>query len=494
MEKHLSTATAACIIAALVFAPFAFGAIEPWAYPLLAVLAYTALAAAVVRAAMLGELCRLVSPMLILGVLALLLVWVQYVKWPVALLRYVSPRAVEIHQAAHSATGAEPPGAVSPSLYPHETRGALIRLSAYVALFVATCAYVRSRKHVTRLAATIVAVGFAVSLFGIVQNLSGTRKIYWWRELYYGGALFGPFFSRNQFATYAGVCLFVGLGLLLARAAQSGGSLRRWREGLQHIMSGRLHQNFLIAFATAVMGAAIFWSLSRGGILSLILSFAGVLVALRVAGFLRGRAAYVAAVAVVMLGWVTYLGWQPVVGRLSTLGDVARDPTANDRWIMCTDAWRIGLAFPVLGTGSGTFLSVYPLYRSLHTPNTTWSPHNEYFGVFAQAGIGGIALALLAMVLLYRRIARGLARRRHPYVGGFLAGGVGALLMVTLHSLVDFPMLSPAVASTTAVASGMLYRTAIIEPRRRKRRRPAVRERALAATAVEATPVEAGAR
>ena len=464
MERVLSALTVVSIVAALLFAPMAFGAVEPWAYSVLAVLAYTALAAAVATAIVTGRARRLVNPVLLPATLALLLVGMQFIKWPVGILEAVSPRTVEIYQEAAAPVGAEgAAAALSPSLYRHATRDALIRLSAYVALFLATCAYVRSRRQITELAAAIVAVGFLISLFGIVQNISGTRKLYWWREMTYGGALFGPFVSRNQFAAYAGVCLFVGLGLLLARGARAAGSVRRWQEELRGFLTGRAHQDFLTVYALAVIGAAVFWSLSRGGILSLLLSFAGVLVALKVTGFVRSKLLYVGAVFIVILGWVTYLGWAPVVKRLSTLEQVARDPLGSWRWTMCVDAAHMGSELPVLGTGAGTFLSVYPFYRTLPTHSVTVSPHNEYVHVFAETGFTGVAILLLAMALLYGRVIRGLVRRKNPYMLGFLAGGMGALLMVTFHSMVDFPMRSPAIAATVAVAAALLYRAAAIE-------------------------------
>ena len=151
----------------------------------------------------------------------------------------------------------------------------------------------------------------------------------------YGGALFGPFVSRNQFASYAGVCLFVGLGLLVARGARAAGSVTRWQKDMRRALTGHAHQSFLMVYALAVIGAAVIWSLSRGGILALLLSFAGVLVALKAAGFVRSRLLYVGAVAIAILGWVTYLGWEPVVKRLSTLESVARDPLGSWRWMMC---------------------------------------------------------------------------------------------------------------------------------------------------------------
>ena len=461
MGRVLSVLTATGIVSALIFAPLAFGAVEPWAYSVLAVLSCTALAAAAAAALVAGKVRHMAAIMLLPAAAALVLVGLQYARWPVGLVRLASPRAVHIYQDA------APPGAgqalhatLSPSLYRQGTRDALIRLSSYVALFAAACTYARSRKQMARLAAVIVAVGFIVSLLGILQSLSGTHRLYWWRELTHGGAPFGPFVSRNQFAAYAGICLFVGLGLLLARLARPARGGAGSRLDPPGTVRKCAHQNLLLGFAASVTGAAVIWSLSRGGILALLLSLAGVLAALKATGLVRSRLLHVGAVAVVAMGLITYLGWEPVLRRFATLENVARDPLGDWRWMMLRDATRIGLDFPILGTGAGTFMSVYPLYRTLPTNALAGSPHNEYVHVFAETGFTGLAILAAAMVLFYRRIIAALSSSKDPFVLGLIAGGIGAPLVVSFHSLVDFPMRSPAIAATLAVAAALLYQAA----------------------------------
>ncbi|MFW6157924.1 MAG: O-antigen ligase family protein [Planctomycetota bacterium] len=461
----LSGLTGGLVIAALVFAPLAFGAVEPWAVSVLAVLAYSALAAAVVHAVMMKTGRRMLNWLLLPAALALVLVVIQFVPWPGGLLAGASPNTANL--ASTAAPAAESGGWNTPSLYPHATRRALLRLSVYIALFVAVCAYARSSKQVTRIASAIVAVGFGVALFGIIQNLSGTTRLYWWREINRGG-LFGPFVSRNQFAAYVSLCLFTGLGLLIARGAKAAGSVRSWWRNVGRETAKRSHQNFLIGFAVSVMGAAVIWSLSRAGIASMLLAFAGVMLALRLGGFVRAKGVYVAVALLVIVGWATYLGWEPVVNRFSKLDRVITTPSDEWRLIMTQDAGRMGAAFPALGTGAGTFLSVYPYFKTLPTYRMATNPHNEYACVFGEAGVPGLLVLALAGVLLYGRVVRGLIVRRHPYVCGLLAGGFGALLALSLHSVVDFPMRSPAIAGTAAVVAALLYRAAGLENNHRK--------------------------
>jgi len=467
MRRVLSAGSLAALASALLFAPLAFGAVEPWAYSLLAVLAYAALLPALGYAIFVGRASRLRMPMLLPAALALLLVWAQYVRWPAPALEAISPVSASMQrQAALWAGGGTGTAALPPSLYRHATRDALVCLSAYVALFLATCLYVRRRRHISRLAGVIVAVGFCVSLLAIVQSLSGARAIYWWRKPTHGGALFGPFVSRNQFASYAGVCMFAGVGLLLGLSAR-GSSAAGWSGGLRWMLTAGAHRSFVVVFAVAVTGAAVFWSLSRGGVLALLLAFAGVVLTLGLSGFGRRRMLAAVGAFAAALGLVSYLGWGPLAGRFARLAQMAREPSASWRLRMCADALRMGRDFPLVGAGAGTFLSVYPHYRSIPTDAVTRSPHNEYVHVFAETGLAGVCILALAMVMFYGRLLRALAVRRDPYVRGFVAAGLGAPVMVSLHSMIDFPMRSPAVAATLAVVCGLLYRAAVLRAHRR---------------------------
>src|SRR5262249_51520688 len=44
---------------------------------------------------------------------------------------------------------------------------------------------------------------FAVSVFGILQHLTFNGKLYWFREMGYGGIPFGSYVNRNHFAAFA---------------------------------------------------------------------------------------------------------------------------------------------------------------------------------------------------------------------------------------------------------------------------------------------------
>ena len=457
-ESFLLRLALACIGLTVFAGPLAYGAVEPWAYSFLAVLSYTALMAALVRAILKGTLRRAWVPALLPAALGLAWLAAQYVPWPVKLLELVSPRTVSLYALSAAAPSAGT-GWLRPSLYPHATRDALLCLSACVALFAATCLCVRSRKALTGMATALLTSGFVVSLIGILQSLSGTRKLYGWRALTQGGSPFGPFVSRNQFATFGGICFFVGLGLLLAQLARA--SKLPGRES-----TGRFPQRLLIGFLTAFVGVAVVWSLSRAGLLSMLAALAVVLALLWLTGLWRGRVVPILTVSALLLSVVTYLGWEPVRARLATVPDIWNTPPAT-RWNLAADAWHMGLTFPMLGTGAGSFLSAYPYFQTLPENAVTDSPHNEYVHILAETGFPGLAIFLAAMGLLYAAALRVIVKGQNSYSRFLMVGIFGAVLMASFHSIVDFPLRSPAIAAVLSVLAALIYCVAAFEVERR---------------------------
>src|SRR5260370_10487849 len=73
--------------------------------------------------------------------------------------------------------------------------------------------------------------GFLISIFGILQHLTFNGKLYWFREMHYGGIPFGPYVNRNHFAG------FVELILPLALVPLALGSVRRDRSPVVTLFS-----------------------------------------------------------------------------------------------------------------------------------------------------------------------------------------------------------------------------------------------------------------
>src|SRR5260370_23873626 len=65
--------------------------------------------------------------------------------------------------------------------------------------------------------------GFLICIFGILQHLTFNGKLYWIREMHYGGIPFGPYVNRNHFAGFVELILPLALvPLVLGRVRREG--------------------------------------------------------------------------------------------------------------------------------------------------------------------------------------------------------------------------------------------------------------------------------
>jgi O-antigen ligase len=264
--------------------------------------------------------------------------------------------------------------------------------------------------------------GFLTSIFGILQHLTFNGKLYWFREMHYGGIPFGPYVNRNHFAG------FVELVLPLALVPLVLGRVRRER--------------WLVVglFAVVPIGA-LFLSVSRGGIVSFgveLAVLALVMIQRRTAGKQLLAGAAVLLLALLMVSW---LGVGQLLQRFSSFQSL--EATAGKRASMRHDTWQIFLQHSVAGTGLGTLQIVYPPYESLYDGKIVNHTHNDYLEALAETGIlGGLCCAWFLGVLFSESL-RPLRQLNNSFAGTLQLSGLVACTGFLVHSLVDFNLHIP---------------------------------------------------
>lgn len=138
-----------------------------------------------------------------------------------------------------------------------------------------------------------------------------------------------------------------------------------------------------------------------------------------------------------------------------------------------TDYWRGAIAIvrdhPWVGTGPGTFGSIYPKYKTALTEEAQ-AVHNNYLQIWSDSGVAAfIAFALLWIVAV--RDAFRLTRRRKGDAAAIAI--CGALVGWAVHGLVDFDLYVPGIALPVFILLGSIQglkelpRTDMVTPRRR---------------------------
>jgi O-antigen ligase len=265
-------------------------------------------------------------------------------------------------------------------------------------------------------------LGFLVSIFGILQHLTFNGKLYWFREMHYGGIPFGPYVNRNHFAG------FVELILPLALVPLILGRVRRERWPIVGL------------FAVVPIGA-LFLSVSRGGIVSFGVELA-FLALVMIQQRARGKQLVAGAVVLLLaLSMVYWLGVGQLLERFSSLQSL--EVTAGKRASMRQDTWQIFLHHPLTGTGLGTLQIVYPPYESLYDGKVVNHAHNDYLEALAETGIlGGLCCAWFLGVL-FRESFRRLRRLNNSFAGILQLSGLVACTGFLVHSSVDFNLHIP---------------------------------------------------
>lgn len=260
-------------------------------------------------------------------------------------------------------------------------------------------------------------LGFVVSVFGILQHLTFNGKLYWVRELTYGGIPFGPYVNRNHFA---------GLMELLIPLA------------LVPLVLGKVRRERLVVVALcAIMPiTALFLSASRGGIVSFFVQFALLAFLLLRRRGLAKRLLAVSAVLLTALMIVTWLGVGRILQRFSSLQTL--EVTEGKRAAMRRGAWHIFLDHPVAGTGLGTLQTVYPPYETLYDAKIVNHAHNDYLEALAETGVlGGLCCAWFLGVLLLKSFSL-FQQADFSFPAALQLSGTVACAGFLVHALVDF--------------------------------------------------------
>ena len=122
----------------------------------------------------------------------------------------------------------------------------------------------------------------------------------------------------------------------------------------------------------------------------------------------------------------------------------------------------------LLGSGIGTFPKVYPLHENPATIERTYinHAHNDYLELALEAGIPGI---ILMVAFLAWWASRAFHIWRSPDADEIARAACIASAAILLHSLVDYPLRTAAIAACMALAVALMADPA----RRRLKARPA---------------------
>jgi O-antigen ligase len=292
----------------------------------------------------------------------------------------------------------------------------LLLLASVILLFLAVQAF-RTLEDWRGFVWFGMSLGFLVSIFGILQHLTFNGKLYWFREMRYGGIPFGPYVNRNHFAGFAELVLPLALVPLVL------GRVRRERR-------------VVVGLFAILPVAALFLSASRGGIVSFAVQLS-VLALFMIRRRAWGKQLFAGAAVLLLASLlVAWLGVGRILQRFSSLQTL--EVTSGKRASMRSDTWHIFLDHPVAGTGLGTLQIVFPPYETLYDGKIVNHTHNDYLEALAETGLlGGLCCAWFLAALVIQSLKRA-QQLNHSFAGALQLSGLVACSGLLVHALVDF--------------------------------------------------------
>ena len=296
----------------------------------------------------------------------------------------------------------------------------------------------------------ILLVGVFESLYGIFEFFSGHRHILnldWSSRI---TSVTGTFVNRNYFAGYLLMVIPLGISLLFSREADQYGRFMGWR----HRLSSLHGKTLLLLFGLILMILGLILSASRMGIVSLLISFSLISFLFR----RTHRERRISGVPIMIFGlallWAAWIGLDAVISRFFTATE-----SLKLRWVFWVNTFRILWDFPFLGCGLGTFMEVFPLYRSFHIVGLATHAENDYLQLASEVGLIGAGLLFFLFLFLFLKAASGI-RALPPgepkrYIG---IGGLVGILALMFHSIVERNIQVPANAFLYTVIWAMILR------------------------------------
>jgi O-antigen ligase len=311
--------------------------------------------------------------------------------------------------------------ALGRSAYAYVTKYEALQYAAYgvVLLIAAECVIGEDTRRIFALA--MIVFGALYAFFALAQELTSNGRIFWIHSPRFHGAIYGSYVNHDHYAGLMEMLVPIPLVLSMGHALKGG-------------------KRALVGSCAVLMASTIFLSGSRAGMIAFVLEL--VLFAALTFGQRRNPRVALgsAAVCILVLAFLVFLGKVHVLGRLGDLGP-------DLRLAITKDSWRMFSHRPLWGWGLGTFPTVYPRYRSFYTNLFVNEAHNDYAQLLVETGVFGFGLMVWFLAQVYRRGLQTYRRWEFRWDGALSFAALLGCTGILVHSLVDFNLQIPANAA-----------------------------------------------
>lgn len=391
----------------------------------------------------------LIIPLLIITYLAL-----QAIPLPLNWLEFLSPQRGERLRILNNLAGTTIQFAPLSESGPLGFHKAILYLAALLFYFTLCRLLKEQPAFQQRLVYCLIALGTIEALYGLFQFLKPQIGILWLPNP--ERAAHGTIIYKNQYASMLNMiwplAVAVAIGDYWGRPRRKSRK-RPWLAERIDALTKVPIRAPLCLFASILMMLAVLFSLSRGGILSMVIAMLALMLLLPMSLSRKFGASMV--ILALLGGYGLFLGFDTVVARFGAIDQSGthRISIYLNSLPMIMDHWMIGI-----GMGSYSLLS--PIYLKGFPLGTMYdSAHNEYLELTIELGIPVAAILFVWIFAGIFRLLVGINVWRTPPPTGFhkhvmAVAALSALIGFLAHGMVDFGWRLPAnlIYSTTLLA------------------------------------------
>lgn len=376
--------------------------------------------------------------------LFLLVLMLQLTPLPVAMVKALSPGAVELRRTFLA--DQPQPDHMTLSLYPFATWHDLRLILAIAALFAVCYQTLRHSHQVQWLLWCVAAVGCLVSAVGLLQGAFGNDKVYWVLD-FPGAAKAGPLVNYNHFGQFVLLTLGCTIGLFFYRLERARRLIFNARPTVRWVYLPKSEKRLIvfIAFIVLLQGLAVVHSGSRGAIVAMAVAGLGVALLATLHNSRMPWPTLLALAGIVLLGGAISFYFDYLYARFGSVDDAV-----SWRGQIALDLLHAFGDYPLFGMGQGTHRVAYPMYQNIQTTLLAAYADSDYPQLLAEVGLAGGVIFLAFIAILGWQIIQILRRIEQP-ISHAVYGLTFSALGVMIHSIGDFGQRRPANAMLTAI-------------------------------------------
>jgi tetratricopeptide (TPR) repeat protein len=449
------------LIALLAFMPFTFGAVEAWSEEVVIALSATISIIFLAKLAIVKNARCIWSWSYIPVSLFIIITAFQLVSLPVGFVEFISTNTAAIKRELLG----DLPNAnkfllsMTISFYPHATKHDLRLALSMAAIFVVVLNVYRQIHAIKRLLATIAIIGGGIAFLALTQDLFGNGKIYWFVPTY-SQAYAGTFVNHSHYGQFMNLSMGAALGLIMVKIHEVfSGKKVSPPVVFEYLISPSAKVIWLLVLMIILGTATVFISLTRGGMVSMLIAVAFTTLVLISRKSLKGRGWIMALMALGAFICVLYMGFDAVYDRLATLGKLHE--VQSGRWQIVKDIVVAWTKFPIFGTGLGTHEVIYPMFDRSTIPALAAYAENEYAQAAEETGLLSLVVLIVFVIIVWISYIRNVTVSYVPIRSAAYGLGFG-LIAIMVHSLSDFGQHLPANAFLSALSCALLLTVARI--------------------------------